>query len=126
MEGHPENSWILEHRSLACVGSDPVVSPLSSHPVQNEELCDYCAVENSPLRGRVLLSLADFVWEIGLRLQVLSLLVKLHHTLLSRGQKGKQGVFLTSFSKLGAGELSAWPATVVIIQGRTVLRIIGR
>lgn len=52
---------ILEHRSLACVGSDPVVSPLSSHPVQNEELCNYCAVENSPLQGRVLLSLGDFI-----------------------------------------------------------------
>lgn len=106
----------MEHRSLACVGSDPVVSPLSSHSVQNEELCNYCATENSPLQGRVLLSLlSDFIWETRLRLQVLSWLVKLHRTLLSRGQKGKQGVFLTSFSKLGAGELYAWPATVVII-----------
>lgn len=89
MEGRSENVWILEHRSLACVGSDPVVSPLSSHPVQNEELCNYCAVENSPLQGRVLLSLGDFIWETGLRLQVLSFLVKLLRTLLSRGQKGK-------------------------------------
>lgn len=121
-----ENPWVLEHCSLACVGSDPVVSPLSSHPVQNEELCNYRAVENSLLQGKVLLSLADFIWEMGLRLQILSLLVKLHHTLLSRGQKGKQGVFVTSFSELGAEELSAWPATVVIIQGRTVLRILGR
>lgn len=38
-----------------------VVSPLSSHPLQNEELCNYCAVENSPLQGRVLLSLGDFI-----------------------------------------------------------------
>lgn len=104
----------MEHRSLARAGSDSVVSPLSSYPVQNEELCNYCAVENSPLQGRVLLSLGDFIWETGLRLQVLSLLVKLHCMLLSCGQKGKQGVFLTSFSKLGEGELYAWPATVVI------------
>lgn len=89
MKGLSEDTWILEHRSLACVGSDPAVSPLSSHPVQNEELCNYCVVENSPLQGRVLLSLGDFIWETGLRLQVLSLLVKLHCTLLSRGQKGK-------------------------------------
>lgn len=32
--------------------------------VQNEELCNYCAVENSLLQGRVLLSLDDFIWEI--------------------------------------------------------------
>lgn len=117
MEAHSEDTWILEHRSLAHVGSDPAVSLPSSHPVQNEELCNYCTVENSPLQGRFLLSLGGFIWETGLRLQVLSLLVKLHRTLLSRGQKGKQGVFLTSFSKLGAGELYAWPATVVIIRG---------
>lgn len=64
--GSEDGAWrdtqrILEHRSLACVGSDPAVSPLSSHPVQNEELCNYCAVENSPLQGRVLLSLGDFI-----------------------------------------------------------------
>lgn len=42
---------------------------------KNWEPCNKCGVENSPVQGRVLLSLSNFIWETVSRLQVISLLV---------------------------------------------------
>lgn len=43
--------------------------------------------------------------------------IQLHVQPSPVGRKENKVYFLTSFSKLGVGELCAWPETVVIIQG---------